>query len=159
MLAVGIDANKTDLILAAVPTHPDGFPKRAKPSAFDAAGLTDLCTRIAEYLRANETPLVAVVSDLSGFTAPRALKPRVQLETVVMIAAHRAGSKVVTTTLGRAMNHLGIEGIQGKSKRAQLRAHCEAALSTDQLSPAPERRASALSVALAAARLSLEDVT
>lgn len=158
VLALGVDANKTDVILAAIPWHPPEFPDRAKPSAFDAGGLADLATRLAEYLKANEAPIVAIVSDLSGRTAPRDLKPRVQLETAVMLAARRAGSSVSEVTLGTAMSHLGVESIKGQSRRGQLRARCEAALGADRLSPAPERRASAIGVALAASGLSLEDI-
>lgn len=158
MRVLGADANNTDLVVAVLPSHPEPFPRRFTPSGFDAVGLGDLREMLARYLRTYEIETVVVVSDLSSRTRPSDLKPRVQLETVLAVAARDAGCQVCESTLGTALQHLGLESGSG-DKRRRLRTTLETSLGAAHLSPNPARRASALGVALASAGLDVEAVS
>lgn len=157
--ALGVDANKYDLVVAGAPDHAGHLPGTFTPAAFDAAGLVDLTARLREHLCAMGSPIVAIASDLGGQTKPSDLRPRVQLETVAMLAAGQAGCPVVLVTNGAAIKHLGVPKPSGTSARTHMREVVEEHVGADRIAPTPDRRARALAVALFAARCAPEDAT
>lgn len=154
MRVLGADANNTDLVVALLPSHPEPLPRRFTPSGFDAVGLGDLREMLTRYLSTFRVETVVAVSDLSARTRPSDLKPRVQLETVLAVAAREAGCRFDESTLGSALQHLGLESGTG-DKRRRLRTALEEALGAAELSPSPARRASAMGVALVSAGLDI----
>lgn len=157
MTVLGVDANVENLVVAAVPAHPTSLPRQFDPPGFDAPGLCDFQDLLVDHLTAHGISSVVLVSDLSARVSPTNVRSRTQLETVLAVAAHRAGCSVTDATLGTALGHLGLDRRAG-GKRGRLRIELRARLGPDRLSPRPERRAAALGVALALADLKPEDI-